>query len=70
MLKERFQEEQCEKDWRILIKEVLTREEDMAELKALKDCPSRRRVVSQDVRWDLVQMRGAGGSPKKVKGSA
>ena len=54
MLKERFQEEQCEKDWRILIKEVLTREEDMAELKALKDCPSRRRVVSQDVRWDPV----------------
>ena len=70
MLKERFQEEQCEKDWRILIKEVLTREEDMAELKALKDYPSRRRVVSQDDRWDLVQMRGAGGSPKKVKGSA
>ena len=70
MLKERFQEEQCEKDWRILIKEVLTREEDMAELKALKDYPSRRRVVSQDVRWDLVQMRRAGGSPKKVKGSA
>ena len=32
MLKERFQEEQCEKDWRILIKEVLTREEDMVEL--------------------------------------
>jgi len=37
MLKERFQEEQCEEDWRIPIKEVLTREEDMAELKALKD---------------------------------
>ena len=37
VLKERFQEEQCEEDWRIPIKEVLTREEDMAKLKALKD---------------------------------
>ena len=37
MLKERFQEEQCEEDWRIPIKEALTREEDMVELKALKD---------------------------------
>ena len=38
MLKEKFQEEQCEEDWRIPIKEALMREEDMAELKALKDC--------------------------------
>ena len=37
MPKERFQEEQCEEDWRIPIKEGLTKEEDMAELKALKD---------------------------------
>lgn len=37
MLKERFQEEQCEEAWRIPIKEALMREEDMAELKALKD---------------------------------
>ena len=37
MLKERFQEEQCEEDWRIPIKEALTREKDMVELKALKD---------------------------------
>ena len=37
MLKERFQEEQCKEDWRIPIKEALTREEDMTELKALKD---------------------------------
>ena len=37
MLKESFQEEQCEEDWRIPIKEALMREEDMAELKALRD---------------------------------
>ena len=37
MLKESFQEEQCEEDWRIPIKEALTREKDMAELKALRD---------------------------------
>jgi len=37
LLKERFQEEQCEEDLRILIKEALMREEDMAKLKALKD---------------------------------
>jgi len=37
MLKERFQEESCEEDWRIPIKEALMKEEDMAELKALKD---------------------------------
>ena len=30
MLKERFQEEQCEGDWRILIKEALMKEEDTA----------------------------------------
>ena len=39
MLKERFQEERCEEDWRIPIKETLKREGDMAELKALKDMP-------------------------------
>ena len=37
MLKERFQEEQCEGYWRISIKEDLMKEEDAAELKALKD---------------------------------
>ena len=37
VLKERFQEEQCEGDWRISIKETLMKEEDAAELKALKD---------------------------------
>ena len=37
MLKERFQEERCEEDWRIPIKEALIKEEDMTELKALKD---------------------------------
>ena len=37
VLKERFQEEQCEGDWQISIKEVLMKEEDAAELKALKD---------------------------------
>ena len=37
MLKERFQEEQCEEDWRIPIKEALMKEEDTTELKALKD---------------------------------
>ena len=37
MLKERFQEEQCEGDWRTSIKEALMREKDTVELKALKD---------------------------------
>ncbi|XP_023916324.1 uncharacterized protein LOC112027915 [Quercus suber] len=37
MLKERFQEEQCEGDWQIPIMEALTEEEDTAELKMLKD---------------------------------
>ena len=37
LLKERFQEEQCEGDWRISIKEALMKEENAAELKALKD---------------------------------
>ena len=37
MLKERFQEERCEEDWRIPIKEALMKEEDMVELEALKD---------------------------------
>ena len=36
-LKERFQEEQCEGDWRIPIREALVKEEDAAELKVLKD---------------------------------
>ena len=33
----RFQEEQCEGDWQISIKEALMKEEDTVELKALKD---------------------------------
>ena len=37
VLKERLQEEQCEGDWRISIKGALMKEEDAAELKALKD---------------------------------
>ena len=37
VLKERFQEEQYEGDWRISIKEGFIKEEDAAELKALKD---------------------------------
>ena len=37
MLKERFQEEQCEGDWWIPIRETLTEEEDTAELYMLKD---------------------------------
>ena len=37
MLKERFQEKQCEGDWRIPIREALMEEEDTAELKMLKD---------------------------------
>ena len=37
MLKERFQEEQCEGNWRISIKETLMKEEDIVELKVLKD---------------------------------
>ena len=38
MLKERFQEEQCEGDWRFPIREALMKEEGIAELKVLKDC--------------------------------
>ena len=36
MLKERFEEEQCEGDWRTSIKEALMKEEDATELKAPK----------------------------------
>jgi len=37
MLKEMFQEENFEEDWRIPVKEALTKEEVTAELKALND---------------------------------
>ena len=37
VLKEKFQEEQCEGDWRIPIKEALMKEEDTTRLKVLKD---------------------------------
>ena len=37
VLKERFQEEKCKGDCRISIMEALMKEEDAAELKALKD---------------------------------
>ena len=37
MLKERFQEERHEENWRISIKKALMKEEDMAKLKVLKD---------------------------------
>ena len=37
MLKERFQEDQCEGNWRISIKEALMKEKDIIELKVLKD---------------------------------
>ena len=37
VLKERFREEQCERGWRIPIREVLMRGEDAVELKILKD---------------------------------
>ena len=37
ILKERFQEERYEEDWRIPIKEALMKEGDMVEWKALKD---------------------------------
>ena len=37
MLKERFQDKQCEEDWRIPIREALMKERDAAELKVLKD---------------------------------
>ena len=37
MLKEKFQEEQCEGDWWIPIKEALKKEKDTIGLKILKD---------------------------------
>ena len=37
MLKERFQEEHCERDWQIPIREALMGEEEAMELKILKD---------------------------------
>ena len=37
LLKEKFQEEQGEGDWRIPIKETLVKRDDAAELKMLKD---------------------------------
>ena len=36
-MKERFQEERCEEDWRIPIKEALMKEKNMTDLKTLKD---------------------------------
>ena len=45
MLKERFQEKQCEGDWRIPIKKALADEEDIAELKMLKDYTLVRREL-------------------------
>ena len=38
--------------------------------KGAKRLPGKRRIVPQDARWDLVQMRRAGRGPKKVKESA
>ena len=64
MLKERFQEERCEGDWRIPIKEALMKEEDTAEL-----YPGNGRTVPQDARWGLVQVCGARGSSKKIEKS-
>ena len=55
VLKEKFQEEQGEGDWRI---------EDIERL-----CFGKRRVVPQDARWDFIPMRGPRGSPKKIKGN-
>nr|XP_023879005.1 uncharacterized protein LOC111991468 [Quercus suber] len=37
MLREKFREEQCDGDWRILIKEALMNEDDATGLKVLKD---------------------------------
>ena len=36
-MKERFQEERCEEDWRIPIKEALMKEKKMTDLKTLKE---------------------------------
>ena len=66
MLKERFQKERYEEDWRIPIKEVLIKEEDMAELKALKDyalvkgelyCKMPRGILSRCVGQEEAQRR-------------
>ena len=37
VLKERFLEERCKRDWRIPMREALMKEEGVAELKVLKD---------------------------------
>ena len=66
VLKERFQEEQCEGDWRISIKEALMKEENAAELKALKDytlvrgelyCRMPGGVLSRCVGWREAQRK-------------
>ena len=36
-MKERFQEERCEEDWRIPVKEALMKEKKMTDLKTLKE---------------------------------
>ena len=65
-LKEKFQEEQCEGDWWIPIKEALMKEEDTAGLKVLKDYalvrgePYRRMpggVLSKCVRQEEAQRK-------------
>ena len=58
----------------------MLKEEDAAELKALKDYalvkgelytkrlrPSEGRIVPQDARWSFVQMCGMGGSLEKIE---
>ena len=66
MLKERFQEKQCEGDWRIPIKEALTDEEDIAKLKMMEDYTLVRRelylrmpgeVLSKCVRQEEAQRK-------------
>ena len=66
VLKERFQEEQCEGDWRIPIREVLMRGEDAVELKILNDyalvreelyCRMPSGVLSRYVRQEEAQRK-------------
>ena len=67
MLKEMFQKEQCEEDWRIPIKEALAKEEDMVKLKALKDYTLvRGELYHRMVGGVLSRCVGAGRGPKEV----
>ena len=54
VLKEKFWEEQGERDWRIPIKETLVKGDDNGIKDIKRLCLGKRRVVPQDAKWDFI----------------